>query len=48
MLVDRIPPADARALTGRAEVLPPVSARDEVVLVPVEGQPERRRLPLSR
>jgi S-DNA-T family DNA segregation ATPase FtsK/SpoIIIE len=46
VLVDRIPPADARALTGRAAVLPPVTAPDEVVLVPVEGQPERRRLPL--
>lgn len=45
VLVDRIPPADARALTGRASVLPPVTAPDEVVLVPPEGQPGRRRLP---
>jgi hypothetical protein len=46
LLVDGILPADARALTGRAATLPPVTAPDEVVLVPAEGRPERRRLPL--
>jgi hypothetical protein len=45
VLVDGCGQGDVRALLGVAELLPPVTHPDDVVLVPDEGEPRRVRLP---